>query len=154
MNNKDEKREAAKVLYMEGMTQEDICKILNVASNTVSRWKQQDNWSERRINKNIAEETTQEFARELLNYELTIAKHFIEGQMALPIEERKAIDSSVADKIVKFYKPLIKQEVKYETYIKITKQMLAYVSSENIDLAKQIQPVFNNFLNEVRKTLV
>lgn len=154
MNHKDEKRDAAKVLYMEGIAQDNICKILGVAPNTIVRWKQQDNWTERRISKNLAEETTQELARELLNYELTIARHFIDGQMALPIAERKAIDNAVADKIVKFYKPLIKQEIKYETYIKIIKQLLAYTSETDLDVAQKLTPITNRFLNDIRKTLV
>lgn len=154
MNKHDNKREAAKVLFMEGISQESISKILEIAPRTITRWKSEDNWINVRNSKQLLETTTQESSRELLNYELQLHLYYIRNQMALPIEERKPIDNPTSLSNIRTFKQLTKQEIIYEQYIKVTKQILEFICNEDLTLAKQVEPVLNNFLNAVSKNLI
>jgi predicted transcriptional regulator len=154
MNKKDEKREAAKVLYMEGIKQEDICDILSVAPNTITRWKQQDNWVERKIQRNMHDQTIEDSVRELIAYQLEVLKYKKNLQLALAAEERELIGRGDIDALQKLFTTVKRDILKYETYIKVIKQVLAFAADENIEVAKKLEPITNKFLNEISKTLI
>ncbi len=154
MNKKENKKEAAKVLFMEGISQEEIGKILSIAPNTITKWKKEGNWENIRVYKNLSEATTQENARKALNYQFSLLSHWIDEQMKLDIEDRIPISSTEADGIVKLFKPIATNENKFETYIKIVRQFLTYLKEEDLELAKKTEPILQRFLNDIQKTLI
>lgn len=74
MINKDNKRQAAKTLFMEGFEQTEIAKILDIANNTITKWKQADNWTEQRIQRQLHDTTNADIVRELISYQLEVLK--------------------------------------------------------------------------------
>jgi transposase len=154
MNTKDDKREAAKVLYMEGLNQDDIAKILSVAPNTLTRWKQQDNWVERKIQRNLHDQTIEDTVRELIAYQLDVLRAKKNQELCLDAEDRKLIERGDIDALQKLFTTIKRDELKYESFIKIVKQLLAFIANEDLETAKIVEPLLNRFLNEIRKTLI
>jgi predicted nucleic acid-binding OB-fold protein len=152
MQEKDDKRKVAQLLFIEGFTQDHICKILNISPNTTTRWKEQDSWVDKKIRKTLAEDTTRDLARKILNYELELLNYHVDTQMELPIEERVSIEAGAADKVVKLFRPLVNDEVKNEQRIRITRNILKFVMAEDLELAKLLEPVLNRFINEMSKS--
>jgi predicted transcriptional regulator len=153
MNKKENKREAAKSLYMEGFTQDDIATIISVAPNTITRWKQDDNWSEQRIQRLLSDQSTADGVREIINYQIDVLRIKKDEQMLLPKGERKLILAGDIDGLTKLFSTIKKDEIKFEAYIAITRKLLIFIVNEDLHLGKQIEPLFDRFINEMRKVL-
>lgn len=84
-------RAHAKKLYMEGKSQKEIAKLLNVTEKTISRWSNTEKWNSIRAAKSFSnKELAQNKIKELLFYSelrLDLMKD-LEAMRALPEEKR------------------------------------------------------------------
>lgn len=88
----DEKRELARILYMQGETQDSIAQRTGVSKNTVTRWVAQNKWAEQRAANNI---TRPELVNKLLR---TVDKLL---DQVMQSGDPSAVDG-LADKLAKF----------------------------------------------------
>ncbi len=153
MNVKDNKRQAAKTLFMQGFDQTEIAKILEVSLNTTTKWKQAEGWTEQRLQKELHDNTNADIVRELISYQLAVLKSKKDAELLLSAENRKLIERGDIDALQKLYTTIKRDEIKFEIFVSVAKRILAFVAEENIDLAKKVEPTFNRFINEARKSL-
>ena len=63
-------REAAYLLFREGVSGQEIAKILNRSEQTVSRWKREGQWEKQATEDLMAMQTIHENIRDLVHYQL------------------------------------------------------------------------------------
>lgn len=149
-----DKRAAAKVLYFEGTSQKAISSILNTAEPTLSRWKKEDRWAEELEERNNIEATNELYAKKAMNYQLKTINRMIEDYEK---NEKQGVYSLIGkgeiDALSKLYATIKKKDVEWITYVKIVKELMKYIEQADLELAKQIIELSNQFLNDIRNNL-
>ena len=78
-----QKREAAKIMFLEGVPQGEIAQVLGVSPNTVSKWKQKNRWEEARSSRALYQETAVEKVWKLVNWNLSVLETRMEEMEVL-----------------------------------------------------------------------
>jgi len=150
---RSEKKKYARQLYIEGLKQVQIARVLGVSPNTVWRWANddEDNWQDARIKRNMMDQTSEEAVRELIEYQLMVLKNMKEEMIEKG--ELKLIPRGDIDGLQKLYTTIKRSEMKWTDLVKIIREFMDYVKGEDIDLAKRLVDLSNEFLNEKRKLM-
>ncbi len=148
-----EKKDAAKVLYLDGMEQRDIAQLLRIQESTLSRWQTAEGWKEQRIRKNLRDATIEDNVKDALDYQFSVLKSEIKRNQTLPLEERKLINAGAIDGIQKLFTTIKRSELKWSDMVKIIRQFLAYVSEQDAELAKQLMIYSDQYINDKRDNL-
>jgi hypothetical protein len=146
-------RDAARILYFEGMQQIKISKLLNVDNSTVTRWKKQDDWEDKLKKRNQLMETNADIVQELISYQLRALRARINNWEALEDEEPKLIGKGEIDALSKLYATIKKKDVEWTNYVQIMKEFMSWIQLKDLDLAKNLVEYSNEFLNDKRADL-
>lgn len=146
-----EAKTAAKILYMEGMAQKEIAKLLGVTETTIGTWKKDNNWEAERTRKNLLSMTNTETMEELIHYQqqtlLTQVKEWKEQGTG------KLISKGDVDALSKLYSTIKKKDTVWADYVKIIREFAEYIAEKNPKLAKEVVDVANDFINDKREAL-
>lgn len=147
------KRDAAKIMFLEGVPQGDIAQALGVAENTVSRWKKTQGWEESRANRALYQETAVEKVWKLVNWNLQVLESRMEEMKEkgdLQLIERGDIDA-----LTKLFAAIKGKEKSWAHYVSTIREFLAYAQSVDLDIAKKLieSGITDQFLNEKRQNL-
>lgn len=152
-----EKKEAARLLYMEGVTQREIAQMMRVAENTVSRWKQDGNWQGKKVSLDLLQDNSTQRIMELIDYQTraldAMRKQFIEEYESGDLESLPLIQRGDIDALQKLFTTIKKDARKFSDYVVIIKEFFEYLQESNLDIAKELTINADQFLNEKRKKL-
>jgi predicted transcriptional regulator len=149
-----DKKDAAKILFMEGMAQKEIAKMIGTTEQSVTAWKKDGNWEELRTKRFVLEETNAEIIQELINYQLETLKLKVdEWRDSGSGASRTMIGKGEIDALSKMYSAIKKKDVVWADYVRICRELMTFLSGKNQDLSKQLLDFIDEFLNEKRANL-
>lgn len=147
------KRDAAKIMFLEGVSQGDIAQALATSENTVSRWKKQGGWEENRASRALYQETAVEKVWKLVNWNLSV----LESRMEAMTREgdMQLIERGDIDALTKLFSAIKGKEKSWAHYVSTIREFLAYAQSVDLDVAKKIleSNITDSFLNEKRQNM-
>jgi uncharacterized protein YjcR len=146
-----ETKTAAKILYMEGMAQKEIAKLLGTTETTIGAWKKDGAWESERTRKNLLSMTNSETMEELIHYQqqtlLAQIKEWKENNTG------KLISKGDVDALSKLYSTIKKKDTVWADYVKIIREFTQHIAEVNPSLAKEVIGVANDFINHKREAL-
>jgi len=145
------KKEQAREMYMLGIKQIDIARILQVSTETMTNWKKAGDWEDARLHRDMLEIKNEETVREITAYQLAVMKK--QKDAWLESGEIKPFDNSTIQGVRYLFNCYKSQGLKWEHYIKVIRGFLDFMESQNKDLAKDLLMYTDMFLAERGKTL-
>ncbi len=142
-----EARDAAKSLFLAGWEQNRIAKLLEVAPNSITAWKKAGAWEKKRTEQALAQETASERIWKLINHNLRVIEERTEQ------DPDKLIERGDIDALYKLFAAVKTKEVAWGAYITTARELMEYVQQMQLDLAKQLDPLLDEFLKQKRKDL-
>lgn len=141
-------KNAAYILYKEGLTQGEIAKLLDRSEVTISRWKKSGKWDKKATEELMAMETIQDSITDLVKYQLNTLqrirdKYKDEG-------EPRLICKGDIDGVRDLYNMIKAKETDWTTLVRIVRQINDYLKNNSPDVARTVAPWLNQFLNEKR----
>ncbi|WP_420582078.1 DUF1804 family protein [Reichenbachiella sp.] len=148
-----EKHLAAQILYNEGTDQKQIAAVMEVSEQTVGTWKKKYDWDRKRVEHTLAKETAEESLWELINHQLEVLKYRKEENRKKPKDEWKLIDKGDIDALSKMFSSVKGKQLEWSNYVKISRELLDFIQSDSLELAKALTGPLQNFLANKRKEL-
>lgn len=150
-------KEAAHILFNEGISQKEIASIINVSEKTISLWAKNGNWDKKRSENNLQKQTSEEGVWELINYQLKVLKKIkevheltLDGTNDLKEIKSKLIDRGDIDALQKLFTTIKGKELEWTKRVKVIREFSEYIETEDMKLAKEVIPLATQFLNEKR----
>lgn len=152
-----ESKEAAHILFNEGVSQKEIASIIDVSEKTISLWAKQGNWDKKRSENNLQKQTSEEGVWELINYQLKVLKrikeiHESELDNCEDLKDIKAklIDRGDIDALQKLFTTIKGKEMEWSQRVKVIREFTEYLEVEDGKIAQSVIPLANQYLNEKR----
>lgn len=146
-----DKRSAAKQLYLADYPQQTIAKILSLSKNTISNWATKEDWKAKKIQTNMLEENSINTLMEIFDYQVRCLKAIKDNN------ERKgelvAFKPGEFDALQKLYSTIKPDFQKFKLHVTVVRHFLEFIHTHNIDLAKEVIPVMELYINEKRKLI-
>lgn len=141
-------KNAAYILYKEGLSQGEIAKLLDRSEVTISRWKKKEDWDKRATDELMAMETIHDSITDLVKYQLNTLqrirdKYKEEG-------EPRLICKGDIDGVRDLYNMIKAKETDWTTLVRIVRMINDYLKSNAPDVARAAAPLLNQFLNDKR----
>lgn len=144
------KREAAKSLYInENLDQKEIARLLGVSPNTVTRWKQEENWGD----VDMLRISSTMLILELIAYQTQALKRKKDQWLAENNQTTNLIEKGDIDALQKLHSTVRNDARKFNDYVIVMKEFFEFLQDEDLDAAKKLTPIADMFLNEKRKQL-
>lgn len=141
----EQKKQAAETLFFHSnFTQNEIADIVGVSVKSISQWKSEGKWEEKKLKRNSNEDVAADLVwRQLLNNLNVYDRRLNEATEA---GEEFLLDAKACDALLKLH-GLIKSKVTgWETYIIIVREVLEFIRIKNPELAKMLTELFAEFL--------
>ena len=145
------KKDAARILYNQGWQQNEIAQTLGITAKTVSAWKRKDNWDKRLSEISLMKETAEESVYELIAWNLFVLKHKKDEWER--DKEYKLIERGDIDALTKLFAAIRGKEKSWTHYVTTIREFIDFLNVEDLELAKQLIPFTDAFLNEKRSQL-
>lgn len=143
-------KQAAQQLYMTGeFTQLQIAAMLKVSEKTLSRWKTDGEWDRRRTEVSIANTTSYENVWKIVKHTSDVLAAKAEALAA----DDKVITPADQDGLAKLFKLVQRDALSLEHYIKFARQLMAFIELQNLELAKQVLPLVDQFIAQKQRDL-
>lgn len=146
------KREAAQVLFIEGYTQVDIAKILSVSEMTVSKWRSTDHWTEKKINIDLLQDNSVQRILKMIDYQTRAIERKYEGWLEEDEKTTRLIERGDIDALQKLFTTIRRDTKKFSDYVSVLKEFLEHTQHKDIELAKALTHVADDFINVKRQT--
>lgn len=154
-----EKKAAARILYMDGFSQQAIAKVLKMQESQLSHWVNDGDWPTKRNQSRLFREKSEESVQDLITYQLDIL---------CKIKEISAAEAENAETVKQLEELLIKRgdidalqklfttikdekEIDWKGKVKLLQRFTASVSEEDNELAKKLMLYVTQFLNDERQ---
>jgi len=151
------KKDAARLLFMEGLKQGDIAKLLRIAPNTVSAWKASGEWEEKRIGFETLKDNSAGRIMRLIDYQIRALEARTEEWRAEAEagggKPPRLIERGDIDALQKLWTTVKAEQRKWGDYVSVLKEFMDWLSQHDIELAKSASDRADYFLNEKRKVL-
>lgn len=146
------KEELAFKMYQWGTSQTDIAELLNTAPNTVTKWKQEGGWDEQIEQQSSINQKISNGVRKIVHYQV----HVLEGRVDSYLQDQKVgsplplLEKGEFDAILKGVRALEAKKSKLEDVIRAATELLVFVRSKDINLAKQVGALSALFIESLR----
>lgn len=143
-------KEAAYILFKEGVSGQDIARILNRSEQTISKWKKDNIWEQKAMEDLMAERTIQEDTRDLVLYQLSTLRKIKEKYIREESEggEPRLISKGDVDGIRDLFNMIKSKETDWTTLVRIVRLINKFLKENYPVLARDAAPALNDFLNE------
>jgi predicted transcriptional regulator len=156
-----ETKGAAKILFDQGVKQNEIARILKIAEKTISGWAKVGNWDMKRAEYTLHKETAEEKVWQLINFQLKVIskiRDVHEQTLSTPdlgIKELKSllIERGDIDALQKLFTTIKGKELEWTQIVKVVRDLTEYIERVNFKLAKEVIAVAQEFINDRRKEL-
>ena len=142
MATKNDLRDVAQTLFMQGFTQKEIALKLSKSKNTIGKWATEDNWKSKKTNILMSKDSRLSELYEELN-------EF--NRMIKAKEGFKIATAPEADARRKLIRDIKDLETKYniaET-IQIGRDFTSYLKDIDFDFSLQVLSAFDGFVNHI-----
>lgn len=150
---------AALTLLKSGMPQKDVAKILKKNENTIGNWVEKFQWREKIEEDSVFKEDSESKIRGLISYNLYVLEliknkrlQIIADSPDLSLKELEdlLIQNKECDGLNKLFSSIKAKELDYSKIINIVKEVAEYVATIDNELAKELLPIFQDFMNAKR----
>jgi predicted transcriptional regulator len=148
-----EKKDAAQILYNEGYSQADIAKMLSLSENTISKYSAKYKWKEKKISEELMQDNSLQRILKLIDYQTKALERKVDKWMDEDADDIKLIERGDIDALQKLFTTIRKDDKKFSDYVHVMKEFLTWLQIDNLELAKQLTEVADEFINEKRKLL-
>lgn len=147
----NEKREAARILFLEGYTLERIGQILKVSQRSVGTWSREGNWKERRVRNNMLQENSVNHLFEIFEFQVRCLKQkkdeMEESGEMVPFKPGEF------DALQKLYSTIKSDHRQFSDYVSVMKELLAWLKDKNLAMAQELTTLADEFLHEKHAVL-
>lgn len=154
------KKQAAHILYLSGLSLKEIASTLQVSYNTISKWSSASDWKRSKTQKALREQTSQGRIWGLIDYQLKIIERLTQMRATTlekttdPESLKKAlIERGDIDALQKLFTTIKGKEITWDQMVKLTRELIEFIEKHHFELAKQIAPLANRWLNQKRDKL-
>ncbi len=154
------KKQAAHILYLNGLTLKEIASTLRTSYNTITKWSSDSDWKRIKAEKALREQTSQERIWGLIDYQLKIIERITQvrstelDKTTDPETLKKAlIERGDIDALQKLFTTIKGKEITWDQMVKLTRELIEFIEKDHFHLAKQIAPLANEWLNQKREKL-
>lgn len=141
-------KNAAYILYKEGLSQGDIARLLGRSEVTISRWKKKENWDKKATDELMAMETIHDSITDLVRYQLNTLQRIRDKYQEEG--EPRLISKGDIDGVRDLYNMIKAKETDWTTLVRIVRQINDYLKNNAPDVARSVAPWLNQFLNDKR----
>lgn len=145
-----EKRDAARLMYMEGYSQTDISRILQISENTVSKWSSDAKWKQQKISAQLMEDNAVQRVMEIIDYQTNQLIKKKNNWIKDDPDSINLIDKGDIDALQKLFSCIRKETHKFNAYATVMKEFFEYLQLSDLELAKQLTSHGDGFLQHVR----
>lgn len=147
----NDKREAARILFLEGYTHERISEILKVSMRSIGQWSRDGNWRERRVRKDMLQENSVNHLMEIFEFQvLCLKKKKDEMEES---GELTPFKPGEFDALQKLYSTIKSDHRQFSDYVAVMKELLAWLKDKNLALAQELTILADEFLHEKHAVL-
>lgn len=145
------KQEAAFELYKVGWEQQHIAQAIGVSDKSVGGWKKKYNWDQKRTEVALSKETSEERLWALINYQLKALEKKTEEWTGN--SEFRLLDKGDIDALSKMYSAVKGKQHTWAQMVELVTELMAFIESRNLELAKKIMPLTDEFLMTKKASL-
>lgn len=151
----EQKKQAAKILYLEGFEQQVIAKITGRSEATITGWKKDGNWQDERIKIKLREDNIAERVNKLIEYQLNAIDYNIELTNKLREEQmdesgeivhRPLISKGEIDALSKLNAMVKHKNINWLHVVNIMKDYMEHLQISNLELAQKSIIAIEEFL--------
>lgn len=145
-------KNAAYILFKEGIPQQEIARILQRSEQTITRWKKDGEWDQKATEDLMAMQTIHEDTRDLVRYQLTTLRKLKEQYVKAEKEggEPRLISKGDIDGARDLFNMIKVKEADWTSLVRTIRLLNKYIKDNYPELARQTAPVLNEWLNEQR----
>lgn len=153
MSAREKRKSQAKELFLQGFTQAFIADVMGVAPKTVGSWTKIGDWHKLKAQSDMMRINSEESVQKLIGYQLKA----LEQQTIQFLEEAEEgkllpmLDKGHIDALQKLFTTIKKSEMKWRDYIRTIKEFTEYIQRYDIETAKKVTVLGQQFLNEKSK---
>lgn len=151
----NDKRLAGKTLFIQGgYTQTQISKMLRVSETTISKWSNDDNWKDRKIEQELFKEDSLELVRKLILHNLKVINRRVNEWTNSDKEEDRdrIVERGDIDALTKLFSTIKNDERKWSHYVQIMRDFTSWMANHDSESAKSLIEPIDKFLNEKRQS--
>jgi gas vesicle protein len=154
-------KQEARHLFMLGWEQKRIATVMNRTEQTINKWCKDGQWHAQRDIHRSKLQASKELISDLLHHQLSIIKLIVskkKQELAENIDptsqelEKLLIQSKEADLVSKFFAQIRDQETQWDKLVSIASELIDFVQSKNLELAKKLIPLIDEFIQTKRAT--
>ena len=145
-------KDAALLLYMGGMEQQAIATLVRRSENTISNWKKEEGWEDKKRKRDVQNQTSEDSIRELIDYQLTALKERKDSWLKDRHEGDypRLIEKGDIDALQKLYSTIKKNEREWEDTVFVMRDFLLWLERHDLQQAKAIVDSITFYLNDKR----
>lgn len=144
-----DKRRKAFELYLLDWTQTDISDILDVSPQTVTDWKQADNWEQTKAEAQLPRATAEASIWRIINHNLRCLTAKIDVMNATG--EMELISGGEIDALQRLLGRVKSDKVSDAQKIDVLFNFLDWLSGEHLELSQQLAPFAKLYINNLSK---
>ncbi|WP_347839307.1 hypothetical protein [uncultured Draconibacterium sp.] len=152
-------REAAiEALLKAGFEQTEIARILRLSENTVSKYSNKKGIKKRILEQSIKQNTAEEDALTSLAHQSKVVRMISEklaenlsDDMTLDELKQSLIPKGEIDALQKLFTTIKRKELEWSDKVKILRQFTSFLKDEDMELARDIIPHVEVYINLLRK---
>lgn len=147
------KNEAGFKMYMSGLSQVYISKILKVSENTISTWSKKHKWREKKVSEELKHENSRERILKFIDYTTEVMDRLVDKWKDEDPESLQLLDKGHIDALKKLYSCIPDNVKHFSDYVTVMSVYMDWLEKYDLDLAKQQTEINTEFLDEMRKKL-
>lgn len=145
-------RYIAYILFKEGVSGQEIARIMKRSEQTISRWKRDGDWEQKATEDLMAMQTIHEDIRDLVRYQLVQLRKLKDQYIKDETDggDPKLISKGDIDGVRDLYNMIKEKETDWTTLVRTVRKINKYLKDNHPELAREVAPALNDFLNEER----
>lgn len=145
-------RYIAYLLFKEGVSGQEIARIMKRSEQTISRWKRDGDWEQKATEDLMAMQTIHEDIRDLVRYQLVQLRKLKDQYIKAETDggDPKLISKGDIDGVRDLYNMIKEKETDWTTLVRTVRKINKYLKDNHPELAREMAPALNDFLNEER----
>lgn len=145
-------RYIAYILFKEGVSGQEIARIMKRSEQTISRWKRNGDWEQKATEDLMAMQTIHEDIRDLVRYQLVQLRKLKDQYIKAETDggDPKLISKGDIDGVRDLYNMIKEKETDWTTLVRTVRKINKYLKDNHPELAREVAPALNDFLNEER----
>lgn len=154
-------KQEARHLFILGWEQKRIATVMARTEQTINKWCKDGQWHAQRDIHRSKLQASKEIITQLLHHQLSVIQQIVtKKQQELANQndpssqelEKLLIQSKEADLVAKFFAQIRDQETQWDKLVSIASELIDFVQSKNLELAKKLIPVIDEFIQTKRAT--